>query len=172
MVINIAKHTNTQVCIDARVTTSTRQVLVLAVRKMEIRLSVTVLLGQTKVNDIDLVTTLADAHQEVVRLDITMDEGFGVDILNTRDQLICQEQYRLQGEFSVAKVEEIFQAGTKKVKDHGVVVTLGAEPTDEGDAHTAGKGLVNAGFRLELRVLGLDALKLDSNFFSGYDIGP
>ena len=158
--------------IDAGVTSSTRQVLVLAVRNVEMGLWVTILLGQTKVNDIDLVTTLADAHQEVVRLDVTMDKGFGVDVLNPRDQLICQEEYRLQGEFPVAKVEEVFQARTKKVKDHSVVVTLSAKPTDEGDAYTAGKGLVDTGFILELRMLCLDALKLDCNLLSGYDVGP
>lgn len=139
---------------------------------MEMRLWVTVLLGQAEVNDIDLVSTLADAHQEVVWLDVTMDEGLGVDVLNTRDELICQEQYRLQGKFPIAEVEEVLQAGTKKVEDHGIIVTLGAEPTDEGNPNTAGKGFVDTGFILELRVLGLDALELDGDFFSRYDIGP
>lgn len=38
------------------------------------RLGVTVLLGQTKVDNVDLVTTLANAHEEVVGLDVTVDE--------------------------------------------------------------------------------------------------
>lgn len=51
-------------------------------------LGVSVLLGQTEVNNIDLVTTLANTHQEVVGLDITVDERLGMNVLDTRDELI------------------------------------------------------------------------------------
>jgi hypothetical protein len=67
-------HTDTQVGIDAGVSGSASQVLVLPVRDVEMGLRVTVLLGKTKVNHVDLVAALADAHKEVVRLDIAVDE--------------------------------------------------------------------------------------------------
>jgi hypothetical protein len=35
---------------------------------------VAVLLGETEIDDVDLVPTFSDAHQEIVGLDITMDE--------------------------------------------------------------------------------------------------
>ena len=82
--------TNSQVSVDRRVTCGTRQVLVLAVWNVEVRLWVTILLSKTEIDDIDLVSTLPNAHQEVVGLDITMDEGFGVDVFDTRDELVCE----------------------------------------------------------------------------------
>lgn len=55
-------HTNTKVRVNGGITSGTRQVLVLSVWDVEVRLRVTVFLRQTKVDDIDLVTTFADAH--------------------------------------------------------------------------------------------------------------
>jgi hypothetical protein len=84
-------HTDTQVSVNGSITRSTGQVLVLTVWDVEVSLRVTVLLGQTEINDIDLVATLANAHKEVVRLDITMDEGFGVDVLDAGDELVGEK---------------------------------------------------------------------------------
>ena len=132
---------------------------------------VAIFLGETEVDDIDLVTTLADAHQEVVRLDVPVDEGLGVDVLDTRDKLIGQEEDGLQGKLPVAEVEEVLQTRTKQVEDHGIVVALGAEPADKGDADAAGMRLVDARLILELRVLGLDRLELDGNLLARDDVG-
>jgi hypothetical protein len=41
----------------------------------------------------------------------------------------------------------------------------------EGAIDTAGEGLVDAGLILELRMLGLDRLELDSNFLARDDVG-
>lgn len=76
---------DTQVGVDGGVTGSTSQVLVLSVGDVKVGLRVPVLLGKTKVDDIDLVATLSDPHQKVVRLDVAVDEVAGVDVLNTRD---------------------------------------------------------------------------------------
>ena len=157
--------------VDGGITGRASQVLVLPVRDVEVGLRVTVLLGQTEVDDIDLVTTLADAHEEVVGLDITVDEGLGVDVLDAGDELVGQEQHGLQGELAVAEVEQVLQAGAEEVENHGIVVALGAEPADEGDADATGKGLVDAGLILELGVLGLDALELDGDLLARDDVG-
>ena len=74
--------------VDGGITGCAGQVLVLPVRDVEVGLRVTVLLGQTKIDDIDLVAALADAHEEVVGLDITVDEGLGVDVLDAGDELV------------------------------------------------------------------------------------
>ena len=156
--------------VDAGVASSTRQVLVLAVWNVEVGLRITVLLREAKVDDVDLVTTLTNAHQEVVRLDVTVNEGLGVDVLNAGDELVGEEENRLQRELAIAEVEEVFEAGSKKVEDHGIVVALCTEPPNKGNADATGEGLVDAGLVFELRVLGLDALELDSNFFAGDDV--
>lgn len=162
---------NTQVSVDTGVTSGTGQVLVLTVRDVEVSLGVTVLLGQTKVNNIDLVSTLADAHEKVVGLDVTVDEGLGVDVLDAGDELVGQKEDGLQRKFAVAEVEEILERRAEEIEDHGVIVTLSAEPADEGDTDTTGERLVNAGFIFELRVLGLDTFKLDGNLLTGDDVG-
>lgn len=47
------------------------------------------LLGEPKVDHVELVAMAADAHQEVVRFDITVDEAFAVDELHAAQHLIC-----------------------------------------------------------------------------------
>ena len=74
-----------KVSVDRGITGGTRQVLVLPVGDVEVRLRVSELLCQTKVDDVDLVATFADSHEEVVGLDVTVDEVAGVDVLHTRN---------------------------------------------------------------------------------------
>jgi hypothetical protein len=157
--------------VDRCVTSSSSKVLVLSVRNVEMSLGVSVLLGQTEINNVDLIATLADTHKEVVRLDISVDKGLGMDVLDTRDELIGQEKDGLQGEFSVTEVEEILQTGTEEVENHGIVVTLGTEPANKWNTDTTSQRLVDTGLILQLGMLGLDGLELDSNLLSGDDVG-
>ena len=163
--------TDTEVSVNRGIASGTGQVLILAVGDMEVGLGITVFLGQTEIDDVDLVATFANAHEEVVRFDIAVDEGLGVDVLDTRYELIGEQQDRLEGELAVAEVEEIFERGAEQVEDHGVVITLGAKPSDEGDADAAGKGFVDAGLIFELRVFGFDAFELDGDLLAGDDVG-
>ena len=157
--------------VDGGVTSGTSQVLVLSVRDVEVGLGVPVLLGETEVDHVDLVAPLADTHEEVVGLDVTVDEALGVDVLDAADELVGQQEDGLEGEFAVAEVEEVLEGRSEQVENHGVVVALGAEPSDEGNADTAGKRLVDTSLIFELRVLGLDRLKLDGNLLTGDDVG-
>ena len=157
--------------VDAGISSRPRQVLVLTVWDVEMGLRVAVFLGQTKVNHIDLVSAFPNPHQEVVRLDITMDERLGMDVLDSRDELVRKKQDSLQGEFAVAEVEEVFQAGSQEIKDHGVVVTFRPEPADKGDSHSSCQRFVHTCFIFELWMLGFDALKLDGDLFSRDDVG-
>lgn len=127
--------TNSKMGVNAGITGSTGQIFVLTVGNVEMGLGVSVFLGKTEVNDIDLIAPLANAHQEVVGLDITMDERLGMDIFDPGNELVSQEKHRLQGEFAVAKIEQVFQAGSQEVKDHSVVVALGAKPANERNAN-------------------------------------
>lgn len=163
--------TNSQVRVDAGITSGTGQVFVLAVGNVKVRLWVAVLFGEAKIDDIDLIATFADAHEEVVRLDITVDEGLCMDVFDTGDELISKQENRLESEATIAEVEEILETGAKEVQDHGIIVAFGAEPADEGNADTTGQRLVNASFILKLRVLSLDALELDSNLLARDDVG-
>tara|TARA_R110002003_G_scaffold202_8_gene15712 strand:+ start:4601 stop:5092 length:492 start_codon:yes stop_codon:yes gene_type:complete len=157
--------------VDAGIAGGTSQVLVLSVRNVEVGLGIAVLLGQAEVNDIDLVAALADAHEEVVRLDVAVDEGLGVDVFDAGNELVGEQQDCLQRELAVAEVEEVLQGGAEQVQDHGIVVAFGAEPAHEWDPDTAGEGLVDASLVLELGMLCLDALELDGDLLTRDDVG-
>lgn len=74
--------TDPKMCVDGGIARCARQVLVLPVRNVLVCAGITVLLGQPKVNDVHQVAFLAESHQEVVRLYISMDEVLGMDVLN------------------------------------------------------------------------------------------
>ena len=87
-------------------------------------------------------------------------------------ELISQKEHRLQTELAVAEVEEIFEGRPKEIDDHRVVVAFRAKPADKGHANATGKGLVDLGLVLELRVLGFDGFKLDGDLLAGDDVDP
>lgn len=156
--------------VDTSITGSSSKVLVLTVRDVEVSLGVAVFLCETEINHVDLVATLANTHEEVVGLDITVDERLGVDVFDAGNKLIGKKQDGLQRELAVAEVEKILQTGTKQIDNHGIVITFGTKPTNEGDTDTTGERLVDTGFIFQLGMLGLDALKLDGNLLTGDDV--
>ena len=85
-------------------------------------------------------------------------------------QLICQQEDSLETKLAVAKVEEIFQRRAEKIKNHGIVVAFGSKPSNEGHTNTTSESLVDLGFVLELRMLGLDGFKLDGNLLARNDV--
>lgn len=93
-----------------------------------------------------------------------------MDVLNSRNQLIGEEEDGLERELSVAKVEEIFERGAKEIEHHGIVVTFGSEPANERNADASGERFVDSCFIFELRMLGLDGFEFDGDFFSRDDV--
>lgn len=67
--------------VDGGVAGRARQILVLAVGDVLVGARVAKLLGQTEIDYVDQVAFLGQAHQEVVRLDVSMDEVFRVYVL-------------------------------------------------------------------------------------------
>lgn len=61
-------------CVDGSIARGSCQILAIAVGDMFASLRVAEPLGQTEVNNVYIVLLLADADEEVVRLDITMEE--------------------------------------------------------------------------------------------------
>jgi hypothetical protein len=66
--------------IGGGVARSSGEILVLSVRDVKVGLGVTELLGETEIDGIDLISTLSNAHEEVVRFDIAINEVSRVDI--------------------------------------------------------------------------------------------
>ena len=98
-----------EVGVDGRVPGRAREVLVLPVRYVLVRLGIAVLLGEAKVDDVHLVGALAEAHEEVIGLDVAVDERLGVHVLDPRHELIGEHEHRLQRQLAVAKVEQVLQ---------------------------------------------------------------
>jgi hypothetical protein len=61
-------------CTNGSVSRCSSQILVFSVEDVLVRASISVLLGQTKVYDVHQIAFFAQSHQEVVRLDITVNE--------------------------------------------------------------------------------------------------
>lgn len=61
-------------CVNGGIAGSAGQVFILPVGNVLMRTSITVLLGQAEVYNIDKVALLAEAHQEVVRFDVSVNE--------------------------------------------------------------------------------------------------
>ena len=79
--------------VDGGVTSGTSQVLVLSVGNVKVGLWVPVLLGKTEVDDINLISTLADSHQKVVGFDVTVDEVAGMNVLDTRNLWVLRWKF-------------------------------------------------------------------------------
>jgi hypothetical protein len=94
-----------QVGVDGGIAGSTGKVLALTVRNV-LAVALDVPLGQSEVEDEDLVGGLVESNAEVIGLDITMDEVAVVDVLDARDHLVDQDQHCLQGELPQGLVEE------------------------------------------------------------------
>ena len=65
----------------------------------------------------------------------------------------------------MAEIEKILKRRTKKVKNHCVVITFRAKPSDKWHTNASGESLVDLGFVLELRVLGFNRFELDGHLF-------
>lgn len=94
-----------------------------------------------------------------------------MNVLNAGNELVSQQQDRLERKFAVAKVEQVLKRGAEQIEDHGVVVTFCAIPANEGNADAASKTFVDTCLVLKLGVLGLDTFELDGDFFARNDVG-
>jgi hypothetical protein len=171
--------------VDGHITSRASKILVLPVGNMEMSLWVAELLGETKIDNIELIASFTDAHEGVVRLDVAMNEILRMYVFDSRylrndgrrketpktdwtHQLICKEQDGLETELPVAEVEEVLEWWAKEIENHGVVIALSAKSSDERDADITGKGYL--GLIFELGMLGLHGLEFDGDFLARDDI--
>mmetsp|Transcript_16937 Transcript_16937/g.33938 ORF Transcript_16937/g.33938 Transcript_16937/m.33938 type:complete len:319 (+) Transcript_16937:608-1564(+) len=162
---------DTQMRVDARVPRCPRQILVLPVRNMLVCLGIAILLCKPKIDDIDLVCFLAETHQKVVRLDITMNEALRVHEFDTAEHLLREHKNCLQTEFARAKIEEILQAWPQEIDNHHVVVSLDSIPAHIRKTHAALQDLENFGLIKKLRMLALHAFEFDGHLLGCGNIG-
>lgn len=125
---------NTQMGIDGGIASRARQILIFSVHDVLAGAVVAVLLCQAEVDEKHFVAVAANAHQEVVGLDVTMNEVLVVHELNATDHLIGEHENRLHGEATRAEVEQVLQTGAEQIHHQNVVVLLLAVPADVWNA--------------------------------------
>ena len=114
---------DTQMAVDRCIAWGTGEALVIFIRNM-ISVFLDVLLGQSEINHEYFAAVLMRPNQEILRLDIPMNELFGMDILQPCDDLLANKNDGLQIELSVAFLEEIFDGGSKKIHNHDIVLLI------------------------------------------------
>lgn len=75
--------TNAQMSINTSIPSSPRQVLILSIRNMQVGLWVSILFRQSEINHVHLVPSLANSHQEIVGLDVSVDKVSRVDVFDS-----------------------------------------------------------------------------------------
>lgn len=128
--------------------------------------------SHSQINSVDLVEFLPQSHDEILRLDVPVQVPLVMQVLDIRDDLVCDHQDSLQGESSVADLKIILQVVAEKVSDHEVKILFLAVPFD----------IRNPDAALELRedgalvgqefVLGGCWLALDCHLVLGLGIPP
>jgi hypothetical protein len=107
--------------VNGGVTGSSGQVLALAVGDV-LALLLDVPLSQSEVQQEDLVGRLVEAHAEVVRFYVAVQEVPAVDVLDALDHLVDQHEHCLQRELAQGLVEERFERGAHQIHDQHVIV--------------------------------------------------
>ena len=84
-----------------------------------------VALGQTKVDDIDLIlVTLVGSNQKVVWLDVSVQETVLVDLLDSADHLESDQAGGLQVELALGLLKQVLQARPKQIHYYYVELVL------------------------------------------------
>lgn len=115
---------------------------------------VTILFGQTEIDQEDFVTVATDAHEKVIWLDVAVNEVLVVNKLNATYHLIGEHKYCLHSKTARAKVEKIFERWSEQVHDQYVVVLLLAKPANVWYADAALKNFVELALVEQLRMSG------------------
>ena len=102
---------------------------------MLLGLGVTVLLGHTKVNNVDdiLRFRIGSTNEEIVGLDVAVDQVFLVYRLHAGQHLLGDHDNGLDGEAASAVVEEVLERGSEQVNDKNVVEAFLAKVIDIGN---------------------------------------
>lgn len=73
------------------------------------------------------------SNGKVIRLDISVDDSSGMDILHSLEHLQSTHQSCLETEFLFAHLKQAFQRGTKEIHDHDVLTSMCAIELDLWD---------------------------------------
>jgi len=93
-------------------------------------LGVPIPLGKAEIYDVDEVLLFAVTNQKVIWLHVSMNKMIVMDKFKSLNHLVGQHQSSLDGQFSLAIVEDVFQTRSQQVHDHRVIISFNAKPVD------------------------------------------
>lgn len=96
-----------------------------------------------------MISILLHTHQEIIRLNISMDNVLGMYILETIDELLGEHQHGFKREFAAAEVEKVFQTRAQKIKHHHIILAFGLISVDSWNTGTTRKGSIDVDFLFE-----------------------
>mmetsp|Transcript_93262 Transcript_93262/g.278414 ORF Transcript_93262/g.278414 Transcript_93262/m.278414 type:complete len:332 (+) Transcript_93262:16-1011(+) len=114
------------VCVDGCVPGGACEVEALAKAHVAVCFVVPVVLAQPKVDKVDVVYLALDAKHEVLRLDVAMDNAFGVQILDTMHDLLGNQRRSSRGELLFLALEAILEGPAEQLHYHAVMLGLPA----------------------------------------------
>jgi len=114
---------------------------------------------------------LSHTHQEILRLDVSMDDTLGMNVLKTANELIGKHQHRFERELATAEVEEVFQAWPQQIKHQGVKVALCLISVNSWNTGTTRKGSIDLGFKFEEGGIDRDVFEFDGDLFASINAG-
>ena len=99
--------------------------------------------GETKINHIDYILLFTVTNKEIVGFHISVNKVVIMNELKPLYHLISDHYCCFNGEFPFAVVEKIFQTWSKKVHNHGVVITFNTKPVNRRDTCATIKNFVD-----------------------------
>ena len=94
--------------IDRGIPGGSSQILAISVRNMFTGLRVSEPLGQTEVDDVDVVLLLADTDEEIVRFDVSVEEVSRVHKLNSLELIVSIKYKRKSNYHLISKHQHRF----------------------------------------------------------------
>jgi hypothetical protein len=82
------------------------------------------------------VLPLANAHQEIVRLYVSVQVQARVDVLNSLDHLVSEHQHSFQREFAPTLSEQFLQTGSQHIYNQAIPLFVLPKPVNSGNPYS------------------------------------
>lgn len=126
--------------------------------------------GEAQIRHINQIPLLPHTHQEILRLDVSMNDALGMDIFETVKELVDEHQHSLERDFATAEVEKVFQTRPQKIKNHSIILTLRLISVDSWNTDTTGKEPIGISFAFQQGGIDKHMFEFDSDIFAGIDV--
>jgi hypothetical protein len=121
--------------------------------------------GKAEVDHVNNVLLLANADQEVVRLDVAVQKSLLVDIFDALEHLNRNHQHSLQAELSVTELKQVFERRPKEIHHEHVIFLVRTVVVHTRNSASTLKQPIQFRLIVELREFGLQRLDLRRHFF-------